>query len=398
MLEIQQHSINIINRTQVSFTRSLIDDINWKSRLIGVKGSRGAGKTTLMLQYIKLNLNNELKQTLYVSLDHIYFSANTLVDMTNKFVNYGGKYLFLDEVHKYPNWSQELKNIYDLHPDLKIVFTGSSLLEILNARADLSRRAIVYTLSGLSFREFLNLQTENTFSKLSLEEILKNHEDITTEINQKVKPLAYFNDYLKYGYYPFFLEEIDLYATRLREITNLMLEVELPMLRKIDVAYVPRIKQLLYIIANSAPFVPNITKLAEKIGIQRATLLSYLHFLDEVKLTKNVFKESGGISQLQKPQKIFLENSNLMFALGGLNPDKGNVRETFFASQLSVNHKLTYSPIGDFMVDNKFVFEVGGKKKSKKQLLDLENSFVAADDIEYGFQNKIPLWLFGFLY
>jgi predicted AAA+ superfamily ATPase len=398
MEELQQYSRDIINRTDVSFTRSLMKTINWKSRLIGVKGSRGVGKTTLLLQYIKLNLEKELNSTLYVSLDHIYFSANTLVDMTKQFVNKGGKYLFLDEVHKYSNWSQELKNIYDMHPDLKIVFTGSSLLEILNARADLSRRAIVYTLNGLSFREFLNLQSESSFPKVTLKEILENHDAITNEVNQKVKPLKYFEQYLRYGYYPFFMEEINLYPSRLREVTNLMLEIELPLLRNLDLAYVTRIKQLLYIIANSAPFVPNVSKLAEKIGIQRSTLLNYLHFLDEVKLTRNLFKEGGGTSLLQKPQKIFLDNTNLMFALGGDQPDRGNIRETFFASQLGTSHELTYSPIGDFMVDKKYIFEVGGRNKGKKQLEGAENAFIAADDIGYGFQNKIPLWLFGFLY
>lgn len=388
----------LLSNTTIDFTRGLINEINWKARLIGIKGARGSGKTTLMLQYIKLHLEKELTSTLYVSLDHLYFSSKNLVDFTDEFVQYGGKYLFLDEVHKYPNWSQEIKNIYDSYPDLKIVFTGSSLLEILNARADLSRRAVVYFLQGLSFREYLNLETGKNFPTFTLKDILENHIDISNSISSQVHPLVHFKEYLETGYYPFYKEELDLYAIRLREITNMVLEIELPLLRQIDVAYISRIKQLLYIIINSVPFVPNVSKLAEKINIQRGTLLHYIHVLDEVKLTKNLFKSAHGISQLQKPQKIYLDNTNLMFALGQQKPDVGNMRETFFANQIGYRHQLTYPNVGDFMVDENYLFEIGGKNKTKKQLKNQAKSFIAADDMEIGFQNKIPLWLFGFLY
>lgn len=388
----------LLSNTTIDFTRGLINEINWKARLIGIKGARGSGKTTLMLQYIKLYLEKELASTLYVSLDHLYFSSKNLVDFTDEFVQYGGKYLFLDEVHKYPNWSQEIKNIYDSYPDLKIVFTGSSLLEILNARADLSRRAVVYFLQGLSFREYLNLETGKNFPTFTLKDILGNHIDISNSISSQVRPLVHFKEYLETGYYPFYKEELDLYAIRLREITNMVLEIELPLLRQIDVAYISRIKQLLYIIINSVPFVPNVSKLAEKINIQRGTLLHYIHVLDEVKLTKNLFKSAHGISQLQKPQKIYLDNTNLMFALGQQKPDMGNMRETFFANQIGYRHQLTYPNVGDFMVDENYLFEIGGKNKTKKQLKNQTKSFIAADDMEIGFQNKIPLWLFGLLY
>lgn len=380
--------------TQLS--RSLMSEIQWDAKLIGIKGARGVGKTTLMLQYIKQQLSLELNATLYVSLDHLWFSENTLVDLADTFVKRGGKYLFLDEVHKYENWTQELKNIYDAYPTLKVVFTGSSLLQILNARADLSRRAIVYHLQGLSFREYLILHTKKDFKKYSLNTILNQHTEISAEILLHIKPLAYFDDYLKLGYFPFHLEQPDVYYMRINEIISMMLEIELPLLRGVDVGYIARIKQLLYIISQAVPFVPNVSKLSEKIGIERKTLLTYLHYLDEIALTKNLFKESFGISSLQKPQKIYLENTNYMYALGAELVNKGNLRETFFANQLKQNHAITYTNLGDFLVDNKYTFEIGGK--NNKQIKEINHSFIAADDIEYGFGNKIPLWLFGFLY
>lgn len=382
--------------TQLS--RSLMSEIQWETKLIGIKGARGVGKTTLMLQYIKQQLSDELNATLYVSLDHLWFSENTLVDLADTFVKRGGKYLFLDEVHKYENWTQELKNIYDSYPTLKVVFTGSSLLQILNARADLSRRAIVYHLQGLSFREYLILHTNNNFNKYPLNDILNNHTEISAEVLLHIKPLAYFDDYLKQGYLPFHIEQPDVYYMRLNEIISMMLEIELPLLRGVNVAYIARIKQLLYIISQAVPFVPNVSKLSEKIGIERKTLLTYLHYLDEIALTKNLFKESFGISSLQKPQKIYLENTNYMYALGAKSVNKGNLRETFFANQLKQNHAITYTDFGDFLVDNKFTFEIGGKTKNNKQIKEINYSFIAADDIEYGLGNKIPLWLFGFLY
>ncbi|MFA5300367.1 MAG: AAA family ATPase [Lutibacter sp.] len=380
------------------FVRSLERDINWNARLIGVKGARGVGKTTMLLQHIKFSLANELDTTLYVTLDSIWFSNHTLVDLADNFVKRGGKYLFIDEVHKYSNWSQELKNIYDDYPTLKVVFTGSSLLEILNARADLSRRAIIYTMQGLSFREYLSIETGQNFDRLTLESILKNHSKEAALINAKVKPLQYFDAYLKQGYYPFYKEELDLYIPRLEEVINMMLEIELPLLRGIDLAYVHKIKQLLLIISESVPFVPNVSKLSDKIGVARGTLLLYFHYLAEIGLTINLFKESGGISRLQKPLKVYLENSNLMYALSPRAVNTGNKRETFFANQLGYTHKIRYADKGDFFVDQKYIFEIGGKDKSKKQIATIENAFIAADDIEYGFQNKIPLWMFGFMY
>ena len=331
-------------------------------------------------------------------MDDIWFSNNSLVSLVRTFEREGGKYLFLDEVHKYPGWAQELKNIYDNYPSLKIVFTGSSLLEILNARADLSRRAVVYTMQGFSFREFIGLEAGVHLDRLTFDQIAKNHIEEAQKINEAIKPFQYFNQYLKYGYYPFYKEQLDLFEQRLGEVINMILEIELPLLRNVDVAYVSKVKQLLLIIAEPVPFTLNISKISDKIGISRITLLNYIHYLDEIGLTHNLFKNANGISKLQKPTKIYLENTNLAFLLARGNTNKGNLRETFFSNQLRYRLMLEYTDSGDFLVDDIFTFEIGGKEKSNKQIKSIENGFVVSDDILYGFQNKIPLWLFGFLY
>ena len=381
----------------LGFKRSLLDQINWNARLIGIKGARGVGKTTLMLQYIKENLPLD-QSTLYVSLDNIWFAENKLSDLVDLFVKRGGRYLFLDEVHKYPNWSQEIKNIYDDYPELKVVFTGSSLLEILNARADLSRRSVIYTLQGLSFREYLGLIGQGDFKSLSFQEVLTNHISLAQEISNRIKPLVYFDQYLRFGYFPFFQEEQDLYYHRLGEVINMTLEVELPMLRKVEISYVQKLKQLLQIISESAPFTPNVSKLAERIGVNRNTFATYLNFLQEANLTKNLYKDASGITVLQKPDKIYLENTNFQFALAPQTADRGSVRETFVANQLSYLHQIEYADQGDFKVDGKVVFEVGGKNKKQRQIEDLSDSYILADDIEIGFGNRIPIWMIGFLY
>ena len=384
--------------TSTEFVRDPMNKINWSARLVGIKGARGIGKTTLLLQYIKLHLSDELEKTLYISLDNIWFSAHSLIDLVDDFTKKGGEHLFIDEVHKYEGWAQVLKNIYDDYPTLKVVFTGSSLLEILNARADLSRRAVVYEMQGFSFREYLSIETGIDFDILSLEQILNNHLHEAKKINQKIKPFQYFETYLQQRYYPFYREQPELYEIRLGEVINMMLEIELPLLRGVELAYITKVKQLLVIIAESVPFVPNVSKLSEKININRATLLSYLHYLSEIGLTRNLFKETYGISRLQKPAKVYLENTNLIYMLAKQNSNIGNIRETFFINQLVYKHKVTFAEKTDFEVDGTYFFEIGGKNKTKKQIASLENSFIVADEIEYGFQNKIPLWLFGFMY
>jgi len=386
-----------IHSADLRFKRSLMDDIHWKARLIGIKGARGVGKTTLMLQHIKEKHQLD-SSTLYVSLDNIWFADNKLSDMADTFVKRGGRYLYLDEVHKYPNWSQEIKNLYDDYPELNIVFTGSSLLEILNARADLSRRAVIYELQGLSYREFLNLKLGLDLPKFDLEDLMENHAALAQIIIDKIKPLQYFEEYLKNGYFPFSQEVPELYFQKLEEVVNMMLEIELPLLRKVDVTYVPKLKQLLQIIAESVPFIPNVTKLSQRIGINRNTFISYLFFLQEAHIIRNLYKDARGISQLQKPDKIYLENTNFQFAFASGNTDMGNLRETFFLNQLNNSHQLEYIDKGDFMVDRKYTFEIGGKSKNYKQIREANTGYIAADGLEYGNGHKIPLWMFGFLY
>lgn len=398
MIELYNRFLRKLSHVSVDFRRSAMDEIPWKAQLVGIKGARGVGKTTLLLQYIKLNLSDKISQTLYVSLDAFWFSSNSLSELIEDFYKQGGKYLFLDEVHKYPNWAQELKNAYDDYPDLKIVFTGSSALEILNARADLSRRAVIYEMQGLSFREFLCIETKLDFSKATLTDIIENHVEIAQHICLKVKPFQYFSKYLEYGYYPFYIEDKELYETKLTEVVNMILEIELPLLRGIETGYIHKLKELLAVIAASVPFTPNISKLGEKLGINRITILTYLHYFQEVRLTNNLFKEANGISRLQKPQKIYLENTNLMQIVSPNNVNVGNIRESFFPNQIGFKHRLQYADRGDFLVDQKYTFEIGGKGKSKHQIEGMDNAFIAADDIEIGFNEKIPLWLFGFLY
>ena len=380
------------------FERELERKINWNARLISVRGSRGTGKTTLFLQHIKKTFSNNLNKVLYVNLDNIYFSNNTLVELAEKFASRGGTHLFIDEVHKYENWSKEIKNLYDDFPELHIAFTGSSLLEILNGRADLSRRTLVYELTGLSFREYLSLIKAHDFPIFTLEEILKNNEQISAEIASKIKPFEFFDDYLSFGYYPYFLEGKDDYFNRLNETLNMILEVELPMLRSLEIAYIPRIKKLLAVIGESAPFIPNITQLAAKIRISRQTLLIYLKYLEDAKLINQLYKKSRGLSVLEKPERILMENTNLIELFNGENANTGSRRETFVLNQLLHSHKVDFSEESDFFVDSKYTFEVGGKNKKRKQIQEIPDSYIIADDIEFGTDRRIPIWLLGFMY
>lgn len=381
-----------------AFERELERKINWNARLISVRGSRGTGKTTLFLQHIKKTFSNNLNKVLYVNLDNVYFSNNTLVELAEKFASRGGTHLFIDEVHKYENWSKEIKNLYDDFPELHIAFTGSSLLEILNGRADLSRRTLVYELTGLSFREYLSLIKAHDFPIFTLEEILKNNEQISAEIASKIKPFEFFDDYLSFGYYPYFLEGKDDYFNRLNETLNMILEVELPMLRGLEIAYIPRIKKLLAVIGESAPFIPNITQLAAKIGISRQTLLIYLKYLEDAKLINQLYKKSRGLSVLEKPEKILMENTNLIELFNGENANTGSRRETFILNQLLHSHKVDFSEESDFFVDSKYTFKVGGKNKKRKQIQEIPDSYIIADDIEFGTDRRIPIWLLGFMY
>ena len=397
MDEIIKRHRALIDATELKFKRYIIEDLPWAERLVAIRGARGIGKTTMLLQYIKENYGIK-NEALYISLDDPYFFNRKLIDFADEFVAKGGQHLFIDEVHKYPNWAVEIKKIYDYNPNLKVVFTGSSLLEILNSKADLSRRALSYKMQGLSFREFLEYKYNLVFDKLTLDEILSTHEKLAFDISKAAKPLKYFNEYLQIGYFPFTQDNTVLYHKRLFEIVNMIIDMELPNLRKVEVSKIPKIKQLLSIISQSVPFKPNITSLASKINISRNSLLEYIYALVDANILMSIHKNSFGVSLLQKPDKLFIDNTNYMHALLGESPDKGNLRETFFLNQLSQNHSVTYPEKGDFLVDEKYLFEIGGKNKNNKQIGGVENAYIAADNIEYGINNKIPLWLFGFLY
>ncbi len=376
----------------------MFNQINWKVRLIAIKGSRGVGKTTLLLQYIKEN--HKLDGTvLYVSLDDIYFQANSLIDLAEEFYINGGKYLYLDEVHKYENWSLEIKNIYDNYNDLNVVFTSSSILEIYKGDADLSRRLVSYELKGLSFREYLILEQKKDIAIYSLEDITANHIEIATTISSDLKILPLFKEYIKIGYYPFYREGLTSYYQKLNNIINLILETDIPSVYKTEYQTINKLKKLLYVISTSVPFQPNITKLSERIDTtSRSSTLQYLDYLEKASLISNLKTSAKGNNYLVKPDKIYLENTNLMHAIGQSIKEEGNLRETFFFNKLSSTNKVNTSKESDFLVDDKFTFEVGGKNKKDTQIKGIENAYVVSDGIEVGFNKRIPLWLFGLLY
>lgn len=335
---------------------------------------------------------------MYVSADNIWFSGNRLFDLAYNFEKQGGKYLFIDEVHKYENWSQEIKNIYDSFSDLKVVITGSSLLQIYKGNADLSRRAVYYTLHGLSFREFLKYDQNIDFEKITIEEILQNHIEIAGDFNEKIRPLPLFNAYLKQGYYPYYKSDKRFYLSKLANTMNLILEMDLPAVEAIEMYSIRKIKKLLWIISQSVPFMPKITDLAKNLDVSRNSLLNYLTILERGGLVNLLQSTTKGVNSLAKPEKIYLNNTNQIFAFDSNKPNIGNLRETFFFNQLQAISKVTSANKADFTVDNKYIFEVGGKNKGHEQIVGLENAYLALDDLEYGFGNKIPLWLFGMLY
>ncbi len=386
-----------LNSTNLNFKRYLYQQINWNNRLIAIIGARGVGKTTLLLQHIKEN-HNDLTEVMYISLDSLYFLKNHLSVFADEFVKLGGKYLFIDEVHKYPNWAIEVKNIYDNNPNLNIVITGSSALDIHRGKGDLSRRVVIYKMNGLSFREFISLKHKVDFSTYSLEEITVNAISIAQEINSKIKPIKLFQEYIKTGYYPFFVEQEDHYYERIEQAVSEILETDLPALEPIDYTAVYNIKKLLIIIAEIVPFKPNISKLSQQIGINRDTLVKYLHWMQRADLLLLLTSDTYGIAKMNKPEKVYLNNTNLIYALSENNSNQGTIRETFFYNQMHVMHKISYPKKADFMVDNKYIFEIGGKNKTQKQIAGMNNAFIVADNIEYAYKNTIPVWMFGFLY
>lgn len=398
MEKLSQYSNSRIGGVQTHFKRYLWKIVNWENRLNIITGPRGVGKTTLLLQYIKENLAHAPDEVIFVNLDDLFFSRNTLVDFADEFVKRGGKHLFIDEVHKYGNWSQEVKNIYDYFPGLRVNITGSSALDIYKGQADLSRRAILYKMNGLSFREFIELKYGYRFPVLRLEDILSNPMKPISMILEKIKPIKLFEEYLDAGYYPFFIEGEAEYHTRLKQTVNHILDNDLPSVELIDYQAVLKLRKLLSILSEIVPYKPNISKLSEQIGVSRETLAKYLHLLERADLLMLLRTSTHGISKMNKPEKIYLNNPNLISSLSSQMSQIGTVRETFFMNQLQVVHHVQYSASGDFVVDNKYTFEIGGKNKTNKQIAGIDRAYIAADNIEFSSQNKIPIWLFGFIY
>lgn len=390
--EIQARLLKQVLNTR--FTRPLEHQIDWSQRLIALKGARGVGKTTVLLKRIA----NELASTgqgLYASLDSFYFSENRLYDLADDFYKSGGKYLFLDEVHKYPNWSLELKNIYDSFPDLHLIVTSSSMLQLVTSEGDLSRRMTTYELRGLSFREYLNLETGNDFPAIGLSELLKNHVALANDVANLLRPLQYFTDYLQHGYYPYYLEGQPAYHQKLLSAINTAIEVDLPFCYGTEIAATPKIKQLLRLVAVSPPMQPNVSKLSSIMGVSRGSVLKYFDYLSDASLFNLLKTAKSGYSVMAKPSKVYLDNTNLGYAIAPETVNVGSQRETFFFNQIAP-HADVYTPVsGDFLV-NDTAFEIGGKKKGFKQV-SAATGYVAADGIEVGFGRKIPLWLFGFL-
>ena len=384
--------------TSMKIQRYLLREIDWSNRFITITGSRGVGKTTLIYQHMKEEFSGSNK-ALYVSMENPYFYNHTIVDLVEDFHNNGGRYLFLDEVHKYENWSRELKFVYDSFSDLNIVITASSILDIYKAEADLSRRAVSYSLDELSLREFIEFNSGKKLPSFSFDEILKDHVNIAENLLKEIKPIFEFNNYLKHGCYPFFKEGKKVYNNKLLHAINLIIEVDLIGIKGFDYSLVPKLKKFQYLISSSLPFTPNITKLSERLGISRPTLIKSIQYLQEAKLVIALHKEARGIGVLTKPEKLFVRNTNLMYAYGNETiVDVGARRETFFVNQVSISHELTLANRADFVVDSKYTFEVGGRNKDSSQIRGIKNSFLVKDDIEVGFGNSIPLWLFGFMY
>lgn len=379
----------LLGRANLSFKRYMYDKIPWDDRMVGLVGPRGVGKTTMLLQYIKEKHDRDM---LYVSADDIYFSRHRLTDLADEFYKNAGKQLFIDEIHKYKDWSVELKNIYDFYPDLKVFFTGSSILDIRKGMADLSRRALMYSMQGFSFREYLKFEHKIDIKVHSFEEIINHRISLFNDLEH---PLPLFKSYLKQGYYPMSVEDnLDI---RLGQILNITLESDIPQFANLSVTTARKLKRLLVVVAESVPFKPNFVSLAAKLEISRNSLEEYMSFMEDAGLIARLRDQSTGIIGLGKVNKVYLDNTNLVYYLSEKEPEIGNVRETLFLNQMRVNNPVVSSVVGDFKVDQ-YTFEVGGKSKTQEQIKNRANAFIVKDNIEYGYKNVVPLWAFGLNY
>jgi predicted AAA+ superfamily ATPase len=388
----------ILKEISSEYKRYLHHDIDFDSQMIGVVGSRGVGKTTLLLQHLKsLKETHGAHKSLYFSYDYPTNIDIKLIELAEEFVKIGGEYLIVDEIHKYDRFSLDLKAIYDFFPKLKVIFTGSCATSIYNSQADLSRRVVLYYMNGLSYREFLELKLGITLPHFTLEQIISNHIDIADELSEKFTPLEFMNQYLTYGYYPFYFKDENQYLRQLNAVINQTIDVDLVNLGLVKQSYTNKLKKLLLIISESNPFELNVTKVAANVNVSRNTLYAYLNHLDKGGLINMIGSSKKGLTKLSKPEKLYLNNTNIFYTF--ISESKiGTIRETFFVSQLKHLHEIQISDKGDFIIDNKFTFEVGGENKSFKQIKDIENSYLIIDTDTTENTNKIPLWLFGFLY
>lgn len=381
----------LLDLTPMDYVRSFHDKINWKNRLIGLMGQKGVGKSTLLLQHIKKFDN--LDETLYVQADDMYFAGRGLFDLAFDFFKRGGRRLYIDEIHKYKGWSTEIKMIYDRLPLLSVVYSGSSLLALRKGgSSDLSRRTVEYIMSGLSFREYLNIANGWDLKPASLEDILKGKVDFPYGEH---RPLKYYENYCKSGYYPFFKEED--FKIKLKQAINETVEHDIPSYAEISVASAYKLKKLMYVLAQSVPFKPNYSKLAEGLDVNRTTIYNYIEYLESSQLFNALREKGSGDAIMRKAEKLYLGNSNIAYAVSDTRPDEGNVRETMFLAWMNVGHKVTSSKISDFEIDG-ITFEVGGKNKKGKQVKDAEKAILVKDNMEYVFGNSVPIWMFGFIY
>lgn len=375
--------------TPIDLVRYKFAEIEWGGHALGLVGPRGVGKSTMLLQYIKMHL--DVKDTLYVSADHLYFASHTLVDLADRFYKMGGKHLFVDEIHKYEGWSIEVKQIFDSYSDLQLIISGSSILEITKGMADLSRRVPIYEMQGLSFREYLHLFHGIKMDAIDMDRLLQ-HKYVIPGVEH---PLPLFNDYLRRGYYPFGRDVA--YDMELLQVVAQTMESDIPMYLNANVSIGRKLKQLLMVVAESVPFKPIMQKLADVTGINRNYIQDYLMYMERAGMIAQLRDAVGGIRGLGKTEKVYLDNTNLIYALSPKRADIGNVRETFFMNQMRVFGDVMCSPVSDFLVDD-LTFEIGGRKKGQKQISEVKNGYVVKDDIETGYANVLPLWAFGLLY
>lgn len=386
----------LLGESRPASFRYLYESINWKNRLIVLKGARGVGKTTMLLQHIASAFEDTAK-ALYVSADHIWFANHSLVDLAEYHYTHGGTHLFMDEIHKYPNWQQEIKNIYDSFPYLNLIVTGSSMLRLEHALADLSRRCKEYTMRGMSFREYLKLENLADWPVLSLEEILQHHIQIAAKMTGQVKVLGHFENYLRHGYYPFYQEEGDGFDERLQRVINTVLNEDIPAVANVEYETIYKLRQLLAIFSEQSPYTLNVSALARTLETSTSQVMKLLDLLNQAAVIRRLFTKERSMKMLQKPEKVLFDNTNIMHALSS-KADQGTMRETYFAEMMSFGHSISMPQKGDLLVDKHILFEVGGRTKGYKQIANIPDSYVVADGIDIGFENKIPLWLFGMMY